>query len=178
MVLAVAGLIVVLGSDPRNDGQGGDYGQGDNGQSDNERSGGGQSADGASNAAIRATREVAERITQSPDPEPLLEEDVALADPAAAGSMREYLISTPIGNRNRILGLAVTENGLECLTVKSSSLIGTSGSTWRAHCGDTLVYWVEVDEFSRFSVMPMRYGDGVGPMPPVRIVEPEGSDIQ
>lgn len=100
--------------------------------------------------------------TLSPDPAPewLPEEAVALADPVAPpDGMREYLLSTPVANRNRILRLAVTEKGYECSSVKSANLVGADGTVWRAHCGATHIYWIVVGEFSQFSVAPMPYGD-------------------
>jgi hypothetical protein len=106
------------------------------------------------------------------------EEGATLALAESGEGMLDYLQTTPAANRNRILWQVVSGEGFECSAVRTASLVGTSGSIWRAQCGDALVYWIEIDEFSRFSVMPIPYGDGVGPMPPVRLVEPEGTQTR
>ena len=81
-------------------------------------------------------------------------------DSTSSGSLRDYLSSTPEGNRNRILRAAIGGEGFNCQEVKSASLVHASGgSAWRTNCGDAQVYWIEVDEFGGFTVVPMPYGD-------------------
>jgi hypothetical protein len=99
------------------------------------------------------------RVPAIAAPAPEHDEGSSLAQAELPAGMLEYLQTTPAANRNRILWQVVTGEGFECSAVRRASLVGTSGSAWRAQCGEALVYWIEVDELSQFSVSPMPYGD-------------------
>jgi hypothetical protein len=85
--------------------------------------------------------------------------DEIAAERGAPGSMQAGLFNTTEGNRHQILALTIAAGNYPCPLVKSAKAVGRQGLVWRVHCGDALVYWVEVDEFDRLSVTPVPYAD-------------------
>jgi len=114
----------------------------------------GESAPGASVPEL----ELAPEPSGEPETLALNTNDVPGAAPRA-GNMEATLLRATETTRGRILQLAVQSGGFECPEVVSARSVTGDGSEWRAHCGDTLVYWVEVDEFGQLSADPAPYGD-------------------
>lgn len=86
-----------------------------------------------------------------------------LTDAPPAGSMQANLIETTDGDRNHLFWRTIAGAGYECVEVRTASAIGSTGSAWRANCGENYLYFIEVDEFGRLSVVPMPISDSVTP---------------
>jgi hypothetical protein len=93
------------------------------------------------------------------------------ADPPPPGSMQANLIETTDADRNHLFWRAIADAGYQCSEVRAASAIGSTGSAWRANCGENNLYLVEVEEFGRLSVVPMPISDSI--TPPVRRVMPD-----
>jgi hypothetical protein len=91
--------------------------------------------------------------------------DAAIVDAAnqpglpAPGSMEAELLNTTDANRNQMLSLAISDARYECPDGANAKAAGNNGAVWRVHCGESNVYWVEVNEFGRLLVTPLPYGD-------------------
>lgn len=97
------------------------------------------------------------RQVESPEPRP--------------GSMQMTLLDTTNQNRALIVSSTIRDAGYECDEVRSSLPVDREGFNWRVNCGDTLTYWIEIDEFGQLSARPMPYGDVEPPMR-LPVVEP------
>lgn len=102
---------------------------------------------------------------QPDDPFRDLEEEGAAGAPRP-GSMQEKLLNTADADRNHLFRRAIADIGYECSDVRDASAVGSNGSAWRANCGDTNLYFIEVGEYGRFTVVPMRFDDGLTPSVP------------
>jgi hypothetical protein len=80
----------------------------------------------------------------------------------APGSMAAELLNTTEANRLQILALAISDARYECPPGASVKAAGSNGAVWRVHCGESNIYWVEVNEFGRLLVTPAPYGDFIG----------------
>lgn len=80
-------------------------------------------------------------------------------EPPAPGSMQATLLAGSDDNRRQILRLTLLDAGLECSDVRSANPVGDSGSSWRANCGDGLIYMVDINDLGGFEISPMPYGD-------------------
>jgi len=129
-----------------------------------------------SNAGVAVSESTSRLTPQTGDP--AFGRNKALPDEARPGSMRATLLNTADGNRNHIFQLTIADSGFECPGVRNASGVGGDGYVWRVHCGDTLVYWVEVDDFGRLLVMPIPYGDFEGSLVPIRRALPLESPNQ
>jgi hypothetical protein len=80
----------------------------------------------------------------------------------APGSMAAELLNTTEANRMQMLTLAISDARYECPPGASVKAAGNNGAVWRVHCGESNIYWVEVNEFGRLLVTPAPYGDFIG----------------
>jgi hypothetical protein len=87
--------------------------------------------------------------------------------------MQSELLTMTDAARGQIFALTIGDAGFQCPSVQSAKVVGNTGSVWRAHCGEVLVYWVEVNDFGRLSVRPVPYGDFWPGGLPNREVQPE-----
>ena len=94
--------------------------------------------------------------------------DLAEATVARPGSLQAYLLAATDDTRNHLLSLTLRDTGYECSAVRSSWLLDRMGSAWRASCGDTLVYWIDVDDVGHLSVEAAPYGDVYPYSAPIR----------
>jgi hypothetical protein len=91
----------------------------------------------------------------------------APANTARPGSMQENLLNTTDADRNQLFRRAIADVGFDCSDVRDASAVGSGGSAWRTNCGNTNLYFIEVGEYGRFTVVPMRFDDGLTPRIPV-----------
>lgn len=99
-------------------------------------------------------------------------------DAPRPGSMQASLLESTEANRAHLFWRAIVDAGFECPEVRAAGAVGTTGSNWRANCGDASVYLIEVGEFGRLSVSPMPYGDLQPERVPRRVPAEEGSTLQ
>lgn len=99
------------------------------------------------------------------DPIPGIQVDRA-ADAPRPGSMQENLLNTTDADRNQLFRRAIADVGFVCSDVKDASAVGSSGSAWRTDCGDTNLYFIEVGEYGRLSIVPMLFNDSLAPRVP------------
>lgn len=71
-------------------------------------------------------------------------------------------MNTTAANRVQLLALAISDAGYECPPGASVNAVGNNGAVWRVHCGESNIYWVEVNQFGRLLVTPAPYGDFIG----------------
>jgi hypothetical protein len=93
-------------------------------------------------------------------------------DPPPAGSMQASLLGTSAGDRNHLFWRTIADAGYVCDEVRTAIAMVSTGSAWRANCGGTETYLVEVGEFGRLRVVPILYNDTLTPVP-IRVVPDE-----
>jgi hypothetical protein len=86
----------------------------------------------------------------------------------ATGLGASLLADSP-ATRHHLFGLTVRDAGFPCPQVRSAAPLSPQGIAWRVHCGEALLYWIEVDEFGRLSVEPGNYSEP-GMEPGVRTI--------
>jgi hypothetical protein len=74
-------------------------------------------------------------------------------------SVKGYLLGLSEGARATVIAKSIREAGFGCPEVRSTGSLSPDGNAWRAYCGDTLLYWIDIDEFGRVSVEPGAYGE-------------------